>query len=81
MILVGSGWCRDGMSWASSGQVHWVLMEASSERHWEASELVHASDGALMLLMSVLAEKVEAPAVLCQGEEDHRLSAGSGGLT
>lgn len=42
--------------------MYWVLIEASSDLQWDTSEPVQAKDGALMLLRSVLAENVEAPA-------------------
>lgn len=63
LILLGSGSCIDCMSWDTSGQVYWVWIEASSDLQWDTSDPVHAKEGALILLRSVLAEKVEAPAV------------------
>lgn len=51
-----------GISGVASGQVDWVRMEAASERAWEASELLQASEGALVLLSRVVAEKVDARA-------------------
>lgn len=55
-----------------SCQVDWVRIEAASERACDASELLHVSDGALVLLSNVVAEKVEARATSSRVSLDAR---------